>query len=113
MNKKKTESKESTKSQSTKESRQPDNQTTTVEAEVEGNPNPRIIDKHKTDTVKVDVTPSPVFDKKTVVYLIYLLYEANFLSRFNIQSLFKIINREAKELPEDIIKYLVKEAAKA
>jgi hypothetical protein len=47
---------------------------------------------------------------KTVMYLIYLLYKENLLTRDNLGHIFKIV-KDVKE-PEDITKYLVEEEAK-
>ena len=51
------------------------------------------------------------YDAMTVLYLIYLLYKANILSRHNLKQMSKII----KDTPEDLdfAKAIVEEANKA
>lgn len=46
---------------------------------------------------------------KTVMYILYILYKSNIITRYNLNRIFKEIKAE---LPEDITKYLVEEEAK-
>ena len=57
------------------------------------------------------VKPSTVFvfDKNTVVYLVYLLYKANMVTRYDIKKILKTIESPH---PEDVLKYLVEEVNK-
>jgi len=49
-------------------------------------------------------------DKDTVVYLIYLLFKTNMIARNNLRNM---IDQISKPLPDDVLKWLVNEAAKA
>jgi hypothetical protein len=50
------------------------------------------------------------FDVNTVMYIIYLFYKENLLTRKHLKDMFKIVK---SELPKDVIKYLVEEGEKA
>ena len=49
-------------------------------------------------------------DKDTVVYLIYLLFKTNMIARNNLRNM---IDQISKPLPDNVLKWLVNEAAKA
>lgn len=49
-------------------------------------------------------------DKDTVVYLLYLLYRTNMIARNNLRNM---IDQISKPLPDNVLKWLVNEAAKA
>jgi hypothetical protein len=49
-------------------------------------------------------------DKDTVVYLVYLLFKTNMIARNNLRN---IIDEISKPLPNEVLKWLVNEAAKA
>ena len=49
-------------------------------------------------------------NKDTIVFLLYLFYKCNIITRHHIRTMFKIIDGE---LPGDIVKYLVEEERKA
>jgi hypothetical protein len=49
-------------------------------------------------------------NKDTIVYLMYLLYKSNLITRLNIRHMFKIID---EEIPGDVLAYLVTEERKA
>jgi hypothetical protein len=49
-------------------------------------------------------------DKDTVVYLVYLLYKTNMIARNNLRNM---IDQISKPLPDNVLKWLVNEAAKA
>ena len=59
-------------------------------------------------TKKIDEALS--VDKDTVVYLIYLLFKTNMIARNNLRNM---IDQISKPLPDDVLKWLVNEAAKA
>ena len=68
----------------------------------------------KVPTVVLDMT-KPIddtldIDKDTVVYLVYLLYKTNMIARNNLRN---IIDQISKPLPDNVLKWLVNEAAKA
>ena len=68
----------------------------------------------KLPVVTLDMT-KPVdtaldIDKDTVVYLIYLLFKTNMIARNNLRNM---IDQISKPLPDDVLKWLVNEAAKA
>lgn len=48
-------------------------------------------------------------DKDTVVYLIFLLYKTNMIARNNLRNM---IDQISKPLPDNVLKWLVNEAAK-
>jgi len=50
------------------------------------------------------------FDTNTVVYVLYLLYKRNLITRHDLRGMFKIIK---EPLPIDVTKYLVEEERKA
>jgi Ca2+-binding EF-hand superfamily protein len=50
------------------------------------------------------------FDVNTVMYVLYLFYKENLLTRKHLKDMFKIVKGE---LPKDVIKYLVEEGEKA
>ena len=58
--------------------------------------------KKETDTL--------AFSKDTLMYMLYLLFKANMLSRVNLKQIFRMINQE---MPKDVVKFLLEEAAKA
>ena len=71
----------------------------------------------KTEEVKKEVleaTRPPSqdfkFDRNTVVFVLYLLYKSNMITRYNIRNFLKIIN---EPLPADVLGYLVAEERKA
>lgn len=49
------------------------------------------------------------FNKNTVLYLLYLQYKNNMITRSHLKNMFKIINAEH---PSNLAKWLVDEAAK-
>lgn len=48
-------------------------------------------------------------DSNTVMYMIYVLYRANILTRYNLGHIFEAIK---KDMPENITQYLVNEEAR-
>lgn len=50
------------------------------------------------------------FSKDTLMFQMYLLYKANVIGRNNLKQMFQVIN---KDMPKDVVKYLLEEAAKA
>lgn len=58
-------------------------------------------------TKPVDTTLD--IDKDTVVYLVYLLYKTNMIARNNLRNM---IDEISKPLPDNVLKWLVNEAAK-
>lgn len=50
------------------------------------------------------------FDVNTVIFMMYLLYKCNMLSRLNIRQMFGIIKAK---IPLDLMKYLVEEEQKS
>lgn len=65
--------------------------------------------KPEVERVELDVTPKLSFNKDTVLYLLYLQYKSNMITRTHLKSYFQLINSDH---PEDIAKWLVEEAAK-
>jgi hypothetical protein len=61
------------------------------------------------ETVQLDVTPTLAFNKDTVLYILYLQYKANMITRQHLKTYFAIINGKH---PEDIAKWLVGESAR-
>lgn len=62
-------------------------------------------------TTKAEKKVDPFkFDVNSVVFMMYMLYKCNTLTRHHIRHMLKIIKDEA---PGDIMKYLVEEAARA
>jgi len=49
-------------------------------------------------------------DKDTVIYLVYLLFKTNMIARNNLRNM---IDQISKPLPDDVLKWLVNEAARA
>jgi len=68
----------------------------------------------KTAMVKLDMTKKIDdvldIDKDTVVYLTYLLYKTNMIARNNLRNM---LDEISKPLPDNVLKWLVNEAAKA
>jgi hypothetical protein len=50
------------------------------------------------------------FSKDTVFYILYLMYKSNMISRVNLKQMFGLIDQK---LPENVVKYLLEEAARA
>lgn len=48
-------------------------------------------------------------DEETVLYVVYLLYKANMLARNNLREIVKVVGQP---VPEKLVGWLVKEAAK-
>jgi hypothetical protein len=62
--------------------------------------------------VEVDLakaTESLAFSKDTIMYILYLMYKSNMISRTNLKQIFRIIDQK---MPADVAKYLLEEAAK-
>lgn len=68
-----------------------------------------IIDPHEKE-VQLAVAKPDKFDINTVVFILYLLYKDNILTRHHLRHMFKIIKEDA---PGDIMRYLVEEERKA
>lgn len=50
------------------------------------------------------------FSKDTLFYFLYLMYKSNMISRANLKQMFAIID---KPIPDNVVKWLLEEAAKA
>lgn len=50
------------------------------------------------------------FDTNTVIYIIYLMYKNNMITRRHIKDLFAIVKQD---VPSDVTKWLVEEASKS
>jgi hypothetical protein len=50
------------------------------------------------------------FDTNAVMFMIYLLWKCNMLTRHNLKAILEEVKKPA---PEDVIKYLVQEAGRA
>ena len=64
-------------------------------------------------TLKVNIkkeSDSLVFSKDTLMYTLYLLYKSNILGRNNLKQIFRTIDAD---MPRDVVKWLLEEAAKA
>jgi hypothetical protein len=60
-------------------------------------------------TIKKE-TDSLQFSKDTLMYVLYLLFKANIIGRNNLKQIFRTVD---KDMPKDVVKYLLEEAAKA
>lgn len=49
------------------------------------------------------------FDTNTVIYILYILYKTNMLTRGHLKQIFQVIKNKA---PDDIMKFLVGEVEK-
>jgi len=83
---------------------------TKISIPVEKDPNILVAAKDKRKNIELDVTPSKSFNKETVLFLIYLLYSSNMITRLHVKQFLKIIQDGP---PNDLAKYLVEVAAKA
>ena len=78
----------------------------------EGSRDPNVLRARKDEAPQVEVS---VEDKEgqgskaTILYLLYLLYRTNFISRMNLKALLAEVGEKP---PKEIAKYLVEEAAK-
>ena len=66
--------------------------------------------REKDSTVTVDLKKEGIaFSRDTVMFMLYLMFKSNMVSRVNLKQMFKIIN---DPIPENVAKYLLEEAAK-
>ena len=65
--------------------------------------------KTSTETSIPTKTVTDVISSKTVMYVLYILYKSNMISRNNLSTMFDAIKGKQ---PEDITKYLVEEEAR-
>ncbi len=68
-----------------------------------------IIDPHAKEAALANTKPEK-FNTNTVVFILYLFYKCNLITRHHLRTMFKIIKEEA---PGDIMKFLVEEERKA
>lgn len=71
---------------------------------------PKETEQHLCATCGGKVLPPFKFDTNAVIFMIYLLYKANMVSRHNVAQFFKVVKDPA---PSDIIEWLVEESKRA
>jgi len=49
------------------------------------------------------------FSKDTLFYFLYLMYKSNMVSRVNLKQMFRVVD---EEMPKNVVKYLLEEAAR-
>jgi len=89
--------------------KEPTEEPKVIEAKVQPNPNPRITETLKPQIISVTDDTAKDISKRAIVRMIYLQYECNLIAR---NVLRQMLQKLEEPVPEDLVKYLVKESVK-